>query len=233
MNTVSAEAFIINIEKTFGWNDGARRNDIVMFLGEIIQAIKCYLPMDKVWETIIIKDGRGRLPCHLNNLIKVVDSGNNQLFQTTYAEAYDTSTTYPIDGGYALNPGYIIAPFNKGTVKVFYSKIPRDSKGLPLIIDDFDYKEACKWGVLSMILSNGEKHPVFTYNMAFDKFDNVYLPRAQGAMKMEQWNDEAFGRAWKSSFGEIKSGAANYQVDNGYGLPDYVAKPLDISNLHN
>jgi hypothetical protein len=84
---------------------------------------------------------------------------------------------------YSLNDNYVITGFEKGLIKLIYKGFPLDKEGMPMIIDDFDYKSCLEFYCVSQMLLRGWKHPVMDYDRAFASF-NFYLPKAENAVKM-------------------------------------------------
>jgi hypothetical protein len=75
-------------------------------------------------------------------------------------------------------PGYITTSIADGTFIVYYRRIPTDVEGLPLIPDNENYKQAIYWYVRAMMIGAGYEDKVFKYEQCFDKFENLYAPRA-------------------------------------------------------
>lgn len=83
---------------------------------------------------------------------------------------------------FLLNPNYIHASFETGEIKLHYIAFPVDDEGLPLIIDEYHYKECVFWYIVFKMLLSGYKHPELRLRDAKDLFEDE-LPRAQNAAK--------------------------------------------------
>jgi len=72
-------------------------------------------------------------------------------------------STLPVNAteGYQLHMDYISTTFATGTVTVYIKQTPVDAKGLPLIPDHADYKEAIYWWVRSKLIQSGYNDPVY------------------------------------------------------------------------
>jgi hypothetical protein len=71
---------------------------------------------------------------------------------------------------YNLQGDYIVTGFECGELKIHYSAFPTDNEGLPLIIDDFNYKEAIFYFLLSQMILSGTK----INEMTFDKANALF-----------------------------------------------------------
>lgn len=63
--------------------------------------------------------------------------------------------------GYQLSMDWITTNFKQGVVKVYFRKAPTDKKGLPLIPDHPDYKEAIYWWVRAKMIQAGYLDQVY------------------------------------------------------------------------
>jgi len=97
---------------------------------------------------------------------------------------------------YLLNGGYIITSFKEGLIKLHYSAFNTDKEGLPLVIDDFDYKSCLEFYVVSQMILRGMKHPSMEYVTAFQQFE-TYRLRAENACKVLSLDAaERFAAVW-------------------------------------
>lgn len=62
---------------------------------------------------------------------------------------------------YNLNPGCIVSSIESGTIRVFYTKMPHDERGFPLVPDNTNYQEAVYWFVRAKLIGTGHKDSVY------------------------------------------------------------------------
>lgn len=113
------------------------------------------------------------------------------------AESPRTTHTSPSTPYYQLNGDYIITSYEECELKLHYKAFNVDDEGLPLIIDDFDYKTCVYWYVIKEALLSGDyANASVNYKTAFEMFE-MYLPRAQNAGKMPSIDGMArFAAGW-------------------------------------
>lgn len=66
---------------------------------------------------------------------------------------------------------YINTSFECGTVRIFYTALPLDDDGFPLIPDNEEYKQAIYWYVRGMMIGAGYKDTVFKYDDCEARFE--------------------------------------------------------------
>lgn len=100
-------------------------------------------------------------------------------------------------GEYYLENGtFIQTSFEEGHIKLHYSSLPVDDCGFPLIPDKSFYKRALVWYVVMMLLAQGYSHPVYTWQLAEQRWEE-FMPRAQNELKSPSREDmELFRRMW-------------------------------------
>lgn len=94
---------------------------------------------------------------------------------------------------YIINGGCINTSFEKGKIKIHYWALDTDNEGYPTVPDVESAKTALYWYVLSMLIGSGFKHEVFDYNMCFQQYEKIYLPRAIN--ELMAWTPEHAARA--------------------------------------
>lgn len=131
------------------------------------------------------------------------------------------STTQAKPGApfYKINGSYIATSFQEGLIKLHYVGFNTDKDGLPLIIDDFDYKSCIEFYVVSQMILKGFKHPVMDYSTAFTQYE-TYRLRAENAVKALGLDS---AERLQASFARYASGI-NFGQDFYMGLeqPEYV-----------
>lgn len=78
---------------------------------------------------------------------------------------------------YQIELGYILTDFPDGKITVHYRATPTDEKGLPLIPDNSNYKEALYWWVRGKMIGAGFDDAVVKMQECDEKW-NIYAPRA-------------------------------------------------------
>lgn len=66
--------------------------------------------------------------------------------------------------GYQVHMDYISTTFESGEVTLYFRQAPVDSRGLPLIPDNPDYKEAIYWWVREKLIQSGWTDPVYGHD---------------------------------------------------------------------
>jgi hypothetical protein len=92
---------------------------------------------------------------------------------------YVASLPVHTEAGYQLRLDYVSTNFKEGAIKIYYKTTPVDSRGLPLIIDHPDYKEAIYWWVRTKMIQSGYQDPVYGNDdrIAFQRWE-TYAARA-------------------------------------------------------
>jgi hypothetical protein len=220
VNTVSTQTIILAVQRTFKPKDNFWKNDAVQFIGEAIQAIRTHLPMEKKAKQVKVESRRARIPCDAQDIRLITCNGIN-IPVSLDSTIYDLEDAHPLNSGYAINKGYIICPFVTGSIVVHYVAIPKDDKGFPLIVDEFNYREAVKWWVMTSMLASGYEHPVFNYKDAFTQW-NDYMTKAQNDCKMPSNVGELqnFANMWTRTYddGDL---AGRFSVGNEFQEGDY------------
>jgi hypothetical protein len=122
-----------------------------------------------VLEATPITESETRL--NLQNQLDEVSKSINSLNMSMYVYS-----AYPYQSGndyYNTNDDYIQTSFQEGTVYAVYKAFLTDCKGFPKILDDYNYKEAIKWKIISNLILSGYKHPdnVVNYQFADNKWE--------------------------------------------------------------
>jgi len=87
------------------------------------------------------------------------------------------------DERYRVHLGHIQTTFADGEVILYYRKYVTDDRGLPLIPDHADYKEALYWWVRAKLIQSGYDDPVYGHDdrLAIERFEK-HGARAIGAI---------------------------------------------------
>lgn len=196
-NVISSMTILLNVQRRFKPKDKSWMNDAVRFIGEAIQGIGTALPMETKRVCLKVVNRRAILPMDMVDHIGFSHKG----YRIPVAKGI------PIEqrnegGGYWMNPGYLICPFNEGEVTCVYKAIPVDDKGLPLVYNDFDYQRAVEWYIMMSMLASGYEHKVFNYKDCDTKWQE-HSAKAANAMKMPSRDEaEAYGNCWTRLFND-------------------------------
>lgn len=85
------------------------------------------------------------------------DMPSGPVLDLQYVQAMATHPT----AGYQIHLDQISTTFATGVVTIYLRQTPIDAKGLPLIPDHADYKEALYWWTRSKLIQSGYKDPVY------------------------------------------------------------------------
>lgn len=88
---------------------------------------------------------------------------------------------YNNDERYRLYLGHIQTTFADGEVIIYFRKYVTDDRGLPLLPDNADYREACYWWSRAKLIQSGYTDPVYGYDdrIAIERFEK-HAARAIG-----------------------------------------------------
>jgi hypothetical protein len=115
-----------------------------------------------------------------------------------------TIAVTPTSNYYNLQGDYIVTGFQECVIRIHYVGFPVDEEGLPLILDDFDYKNCIFWYVLSQMILSGYPVHDMNFGLADAKFTQ-FLPKAQNAPKIPSVDGmEAFANMWLRYSGRRK-----------------------------
>ena len=194
-NIISSMTILLNVQRRFKPKDKSWMNDAIRFIGEAIQGIGTALPMETKSVCLKVINRRAILPKDMADHIGFSHCGSR----------IPVAKGIPVEqrnegGGYWMNPGYLVCPFNEGEVNCVYKAIPVDERGLPLVYNDFDYQRAVEWYIMMSMLASGYEHKVFNYKDCDAKWTE-HSARACNNMKMPSRDEHvAFGNCWTRLF---------------------------------
>jgi hypothetical protein len=93
----------------------------------------------------------------------------NYLYTTSLQQATELPSCS--NAFYQLEMGCILTSFETGCVRVHGRVTPTDEKGLPLIPDNHDYKEAIYWYVRAKMIESGYNDTVFGWEVCDRKWE--------------------------------------------------------------
>lgn len=112
---------------------------------------------------------------------------------------------------YNLRPGAIETTFSDGEVTLIYTGATSDERGMPMVPDIYEFKEALAWYIMSRLCLSGYGHPVINYAMADAKWEQFRF-KAKNKMKMptldrmqalaNMWTSPVFNRELPNHFFE-------------------------------
>lgn len=229
---------------------------IIEFIGEALAKLCVPYDLSTTSDEIMVKDHILELPCGFLHLIAVEKDGlrvplggdvtdlKNQT--TIYHKAIEvpgtdmfntTADVLPRDMTQTIikpttSPYYVHRfntlqfSFDKGLVKIHYSKLETDDEGYPLIPDNENLLSAIEWYVIGRLLLTGWKHPANVgYSEALERFEMIYAPRAINEMK--SWTPENAERLFNDTvrlilpthfYGDFGIGSEKKQEINTHGF---------------
>jgi len=99
---------------------------------------------------------------------------------------------------YNINAQYIQTSFSDGWIQILYRGFMLDSKGFPMLLDTFKYREAVKWGIMRNTILQGYIHPTVNFDMANAEWEK-YSHQARNEQKMPSLDMlERFHNRWHS-----------------------------------
>lgn len=75
------------------------------------------------------------------------------------------------DHYYQIELGHILTSFETGTVRIHFVRTPVDSRGLPLIPDHGDYKEALYWYNRAKMIESGFNDKIMSWEQCMERFE--------------------------------------------------------------
>jgi len=103
-----------------------------------------------------------------------------------------------LDNVYQVTEGleYVITNFEKGLIKLYYKGFITDSKGMPCVIDDYNYKTCLEFYCLAQMILRGFKHPEIDFDKAMFYFER-HRDKAENAVKVMGLDQaERFEASW-------------------------------------
>ncbi len=198
MKTISAKAVIGKVLRDVRPASKSFEYDAMQWIGEAIEFIGHHAGFVPQTETLTVTDNRALLPCNYYlvrpkgvryNGVPLVYGYNGGAYEPDSAPTYisqlnvdgDTSITEkygrPVEAShrasdeyYMLNNNYIITSFESGEITMKFWAFPVGEDGFPFIPDNIYYKEALMWYVISKLIMGGMRHPIFSYDFAYNKW---------------------------------------------------------------
>ena len=116
---------------------------------------------------------------------------------------------------------YLEFSFQEGIIKLWYSRIPTDNQGFPLILNNQKLLQALSVYILRGYLSQGNKHPTFKWGDANALWE-TYYPRAMNSVTFPKVAEqEAFANMWVSLVPNIRLHEVGYETGFSQGDGTY------------
>lgn len=194
----SVNVVIAKIYRDFKPNGDDWVYDAMEWIGEAIEYIGAYTEMVLKPFSVRILQNKGLLPCNIE-LIEGIEYNGCVLPVSGATNIIKGHLKLPISTQHSckLNPNYIHTTFEKGTVTIHCYSLPLDDKGLPLIPDSMEYREALSWYVLYRLVARGEKHPIYKDPEMLNQKWELWSVRAKNsAYLMDIPSMEKFKDSW-------------------------------------
>lgn len=95
-----------------------------------------------------------------------------------------------------LDGNYLYTDIKEGNLLLVYRRIPKDKKGFPMIPDNPILFEALNYYIIYRLGFRGIKHPLISFEMAMQKWEQLY-PRASNSIDWFTLPElESFTRMW-------------------------------------
>lgn len=211
--TTSSDIIIDRVMTLFKFANTDWIADAIEYMGDAIQAIGTTAPLQKTSKVLEVESHRVKIPCDMEVLFFVEYNGrrlrlggdftgyglvDKERTTAIYKSSTDNTGLITFEGDpaeientlliddenyYLINPNYIQTSFEEGTIKIHYGGYPLDKNGLPVIPDEFNYRNAVVWYIIFQMLLTGYEHPKITWADAEARWER-YLPKAQNESVM-------------------------------------------------
>jgi hypothetical protein len=152
-------------------------------------------------DIIEIENGKGKLPCNMDNLHSIWGKsvcGGLQYINITgsplVAERHDLYEMIGVLG--SIDGNYLNTSFKKGKVLVIHKSPPKDCDGYPMIPVSAKLDEALMYYIIYRLALKGYKHPIITFELAYQQWNNLYVGAANDVEWFTLPELEEFSRLW-------------------------------------
>ena len=174
---VSSESIIAKVYRDFKPSGSDWVNDAFEWIAEAMATIGHGVGYIRTGIKHEVKEYRTKLKCSVD-AIEQIEYNGKRLLPNDAVNTLGSDPRKYYGDWYTLNPNYIHTSFESGTITVYADVIPTDEKGFPLVPDAPLHRQAISWYLLMMMLGQGYKHPVFSYEDAEKRWISYY-PQAQ------------------------------------------------------
>lgn len=200
IRSISSQGIIGEVIRDFRIKNTDWLGDAVDWIGEAVRAIGYHTGFEKKSKICQVKGHVVEIPYDFEKLLELYYNGLKLHIggDTTGFSLADNTTEFPVGGinYYTTNFDKIAVSFEQGEVTMFYTAFPLDCDGFPMVVDTYKYKEALKWYLVKNFLAQGNKHPVFSYQDAEQRFER-FKDKAANEAKMPSIDKlERFTNMW-------------------------------------
>lgn len=166
---------------------------------------------------ININQHKGSLPCDIESIHSLWVDINLNSFSERNCLRHLTIRNNPLIGNEIklpyhetaygnINGRFLETSFYKGKVLIVYKGIPCDDEGYPLAPSNADFIQAFEYYVIMRLALIGYKHPILTYEQAYQLWEKHY-PRAGNSINwMSLPEYQEFTEMWNNSIlGDLQS----------------------------
>lgn len=152
-------------------------------------------------EIIDVEDYNGTLPCDLELLHSIWVRGGCGGMQyvniTGSPMVFERTGFYEMTGTLASIEGNSLkTSFRRGKVLVIYKTPPKDCDGFPMIPKSAKLDEALMYYIIYRLALKGYKHPVVSFETAYQQWNNLYMGAANDVEWFTLPELEEFSRLW-------------------------------------
>lgn len=152
-------------------------------------------------ELVEVEHNKGELPCGLDFLHSVWirdNCGQMRYINLTGSPlVFERGLFYEYTGALASIEGnHITTSFTKGNLLVIYKAPPKDCDGYPMIPKSAKLDEAVMYYIIYRLALKGYKHPVVSFETAYQQWTNLYVGAAVDVEYFTLPELEEFSRFW-------------------------------------
>lgn len=180
-NYISSQAIIGKVLRDFRVQRTDWINDAIEWIGEALSAIGTSAQLEDKTKIVKTHSHKARLP---DDLYVITDVGygndNTESNQKPTREDFDYRMSYGDSHGhpslirededadkgvntseetFLLSDGYIKTSFESDWILISYKGFVVDDDGYPKVPDEFNFKQAAYWYIITKMVEGGEKHP--------------------------------------------------------------------------
>lgn len=200
---ISAKVIIADVQRTFNLTGSSWIGNSYESIGEGLLLLSKFTPLELTFKDIEVKRFKARIPCDLELLHSVLFIQEATVkriipIEKTFDADMDINNTDSTNHGYTIKGHFIHTNQENCLVRVNYWTIPVDKEGFPLVPDEVNTRTALRYYVLANYLSQGNKHPVFTFETAMQLFEQ-YKRTAKYILRANDRDErERFLRVWRN-----------------------------------
>jgi len=187
IRAISSQAIIGEAMRDFRLQSTDWLGDAIDWIGEAIKAIGYHTGFENKSQICKVRGHKVEIPYDFERFLQIYYKGNKlPLGGDTTGFALADGTVVHKGGTspyYTTNFNTIATSVEEGEVTLFYTAFALDCDGFPMVIDSYKYKEALKWFVIKNFIAQGNKHPVFNYGDAEERFER-FRGQASNEAKM-------------------------------------------------